>query len=185
MISFFAFIENEDERHFCERLYLDYGREMLGVAFAVLSDHGLAEDAVHNAFVYAAGRLDDLRRRSEPERKRFLMLAAKHRALNRLKKSRFEIPTDPSSAVLADKRETTDDALDLLIEKCGRTELENKLNELPAIYRDTLYLSFFLGLDGGEIAGLTETSPQAVWKRVQRGKKLLGELLEKGGESDE
>ena len=98
MISFFAFIENEDERRFCERLYLDYGREMLGVAFAVLSDHDLAEDAVHNAFVYAAGRLDDLRRRSEPERKRFLMLAAKHRALNRLKKSRFEIPNDPSSA---------------------------------------------------------------------------------------
>ena len=87
--------------------------------------------------------------------------------------------------MLTDTAELSDDALESLIEKCGRAELEAKLNELPTIYRDTLYLRFFLGLDGGEIAGLTETSPQAVWKRVQRGKQLLGLLLERGGESDE
>lgn len=183
MIAFFAFIENEEKRHFCERLYLDYGREMLAVAYAVLSDHGLAEDAVHNAFLYVAScRLDELERRSEPERRHFLLIAAKHRALNRLKRNRFEIPTDPGDTVLTVGRPLDDGALDALAQKLERRELEERLTELPMIYRDTLYLSFFLGLDGGEIARVMDTEPPTVYKRIERGKRLLRELLERGGE---
>ena len=186
MIAFFALIENEEQRRFLERLYLDHGREMLAVAYAVLSDHGLAEDAVHNAFLYVAScRLDELERRSEPERRRFLLIAAKHRALNRLKRNRFEIPTDPADSVLNALKPEDDGALDALARKLERRELENRLAELPMIYRDTLYLSFFLGLDGMEIARVTETAPQTVYKRIERGKKLLRELLERGGERDE
>ena len=55
------------------------------------------------------------------------------------------------------------------------------MNELPTIYRDILFLYYRDELSTKDIAKLLGISENAVYKRIERSKKILADTLEKGG----
>lgn len=49
--------------------------------------------------------------------------------------------------------------------------------ELPMPYRETVYLHYYEGYSGAEIASMTGRTPSAVWGHLHRGRALLGDML--------
>ena len=67
-----------------------------------------------------------------------------------------------------------------VFEKFDYQLLVEKISELPAIYRDIIYLYYYEELTAKEISKILKITPETVWKRAERAKKLLKETLEKG-----
>ncbi len=51
------------------------------------------------------------------------------------------------------------------------------LLELPELYREVLYLHYYEGYSGTEIADMTHSTPSTVWGWLHRGRALLGDML--------
>ena len=54
-------IENEDDREFMSRLYLDYRKRMFAGILGYVSDRSAAEDVLHEAVVKLIGKVELLR----------------------------------------------------------------------------------------------------------------------------
>ena len=180
MLPFLALIDDPEERSLCERLYSTYGDEMLRLAMAELDSPSDAEDVVHDVFVYIAkNAIGKLAQRSESRRRRYLLIATRHRSWNLAKKNNIR-PRIYEEPVAEYERISNSEFLRLISSADAAQEVEAALSELPPIYRDTLYLRFVDGYGGRDIARTLGISEAAVWKRLERGKKLLAELIERG-----
>lgn len=49
--------------------------------------------------------------------------------------------------------------------------------DLPEPYREALYLHYYEGYSGAEIAQMTRSTPSAVWGWLHRGRQMLGDVL--------
>ncbi|MBQ5488158.1 MAG: RNA polymerase sigma factor [Clostridia bacterium] len=180
MLLFLDLIDNGDRRSLFERLYYDYKDDMLKLAMLELDDEEEAEDAVHDAFVYIArnymGRLESC---PEADRRYYMLLTARHRAINRREKRRRELPMESVPGVGTKAALSDGDFIRLIERNESDARFAAMLDALPAVYRDVLFLRFAKDLKGKEIAGLLGMPENTVWKRLERGKKLLAEMLKK------
>ena len=181
MIPFLDLIENAEQRSFCEELYFKHRSEMLMLAMSELDDAAEAEDIVHDVFVYVAkNSIGRLSRFCDAEIRFYLLIATRHRAMNRRRKLDRLLPLDSPSqktrAELADR-----EIFGFLEQRQSEAEAKALLSGLPSIYRDVMYLKYVQQLSGREIAGLLAIKESAVFKRIERGKKLLAERLGKEG----
>lgn len=184
MLTFLALIDDPAQRSLCEKLYYDCKDDMLRIAAAALRDASDAEDVVHDVFVYIArNAMSKLQTMSESRQRRYLLIAAKHRALNANRSKRKYDTAYEDEAVRRSERVPNTDFMRAISENETVREVEAALNELDQIYREVLYLRFFNGMRGREIAALLNISESAVWKRVERGKRMLVDLL-KGGRTE-
>ena len=55
---YLSLIDSDESKDKFEELYLKYRRQMKIIAFKILGDEGLAEDAVHNAFLKIISAFD-------------------------------------------------------------------------------------------------------------------------------
>ena len=177
MIAFLDLIDNAEQRSFCEELYVKHRSEMLKLAMSELDDAAEAEDIVHDVFVYVAkNSIGRLSRFSDAEIRFYLLIAARHRAINRRRKLDRLLPLDsPSQKIrpeLADRS-----VFGILEQRESEAEAKALLSGLSPIYRDVMYLRYVQQLSGREIAGLLSIKESAVFKRIVRGKKLLAERL--------
>ena len=86
MIIYAAIIDDPKEQTRFNELYEGYRKQMYMVAFRVLHDHGLAEDAVHNAFMGIAMSIKTVPDGEGKEIRAYLFTCAKNAALRILKK---------------------------------------------------------------------------------------------------
>lgn len=180
MLPFLDLTDNGDQRSLFERLYDDYKDDMLKLAMLELDDEGEAEDVVHDAFVYIARNyMGRLARCTEADRRYYLLLTARHRAINKRKQLNKLLPVESVPGVKM-KAELSDGDFIALLERNESDErFAAMLDALPVAYRDVLFLRFAKDLKGKEIAGLLGMPENTVWKRLERGKKLLADMLKK------
>ena len=179
MLPFLDLVDNGSQRSLFERLYNEYKDDMLKLAMAELDDAGEAEDVVHDAFVYIARNyMGKLERCPEADRRYYLLLTARHRAINRRKKLSRTLPVE-SVPEIKTKALSDGDLLRLIEQNESDARFAAMLEALPAVYRDLLFLRFAKGLKGREIAGLLGINQNTVWERLERGKKLLAEMIKK------
>ncbi len=160
------------------RIVATYHAEMARVAFVVLGEADLAQDAAQSAWTIAWRRLSS-HRESASLRSWLLTIAANEaRQLARQGRRRAlkEIwvdagPQDPADprrhADLADPRQPADPAAHL--------DLARSLARLPVDDRTLLALRFVADLDSNEIAGILGGSPSGIRSRLSR---LLHRLRE-------
>ena len=77
-----------------EEIYRIYCRRMLRVAMDVLHERDEAEDAVHDAFLGIAHRMDTLSRLREDEVRHYVLRAAQNAAISRLRDRKEEFPLE-------------------------------------------------------------------------------------------
>lgn len=145
-----------------------YYSPMVAVAYAVLSDHQLAEDAAQESFARALVSVRKLRNRA-----RFAawlagicrnvakdMVAAKARHVN--------VANPPHTAV-GDGRDED--------EKLVRRAIE----QLPAAARELVILRYYDNLPYEQIAAVLGTSPAAINGRLLRAKRKIADYLKRNG----
>lgn len=179
---YLSLIDETNNKSKFEEIYLSYRKQMLALAVSILHNEEDAEDVVHNVFLCIATKHMSFVSSIEnsTDLRNYLLKATKNTALNEIKKkSRTNIPLDTvidynneKPLVLSD-----DEFIDLL---CEKMEYENVVKAIQSIsepYKDALYYHFVLELSVPDAAKHLGRKTETVKKQLQRGKKLLLELL--------
>lgn len=169
MIFCLAALHDPEDRLTFAEFYKAHRGLMYQVAMKVLGKRQLAEDAVQDAFLAILGQLPRLREMGEGQRTGFAAAVARNKAVDVLRRERGE----------------RTDHLEDLEEEALFTDFEPDdsdgiFGRIPSRYADVLKL-VGLGFRPAEIAQLTGREAGTVYKQIARGKKLLGEVLEKEG----
>jgi len=145
-----------------------YYAAMVAVAYAVLSDHQLAEDAAQESFARALVRL---------------------RALN--DKSRFvpwlaAICRNVAKDMAAGRaRQVSTEDLSQVAEKDNRDEnilaIRRAIEQLPGASRELVVLRYYDSLSYEQIGSILGISPAAINGRLARAKRKMTEYLRKNG----
>lgn len=110
--AFLLTFDTEEEKEKFIILYQDYAEFMQRVARRFLLNSYDAEDAVHDAFLYVAGRLDKIDLSDKVRTKSYLALITKHKAIDLLRRTENEVVTaDLNSPVLANTEWSRDEDL--------------------------------------------------------------------------
>ena len=161
------------------QLFREHGRRALGLAYDVLGDHALAEDAVQDAFVSLWERAHLI----EPGRGRvaaLLMTIVHRRAIDALRsRAQRGASGEPVEEAIDERAaELLDRVLDSLASERTRLHMRESLASLPAEQREAVELAYFRGLTHSEIASATSAPVGTVKSRLRLG---LGKLRDSLG----
>ncbi len=184
MLLFLSLIETEEERVFCETLYLKYRTEMYYKALSYVKNQYDAEDTIQTVFCEVAakyiGKLESL---DEEARERFLLLVTKYRSLNlKKRRSRFvSLDASLSDTAFAVRDLTDDGFVEEICRKAEYAELNEAVEKLDPEDKVVLWMRFKLELSSAEIADVLGEKHQTIIKRIQRAKKKLASMLDREG----
>lgn len=133
------------------------------VAFAILRDRGLAEDAAQEACVAIARALPSLRNSGAFPTWSYKIVVGRALAFARRRPRTQSLDALADSAVRFD----TSDALDLY----------NALASLKPVERGAILLHYYAGLTSGEIAAASSLPPSTVRFRLMRARAALRKAL--------
>ena len=175
LAMYLAILEDPKDKDLFEEIYLKYKGAMGQMAFSILHNKFDTEDAVNNAFLCIANNFAKIKTLSCQDLKSYLIII--------IRNASFKIYN--SNKKRSEYNESIEDK-DIPIDVDFFSNMEYKsligiMNELPVIYRDILFLYYRDELSTKEIAKLLGISENAVYKRIERSKKILADTLEKGG----
>lgn len=173
LLYYLSLLDTEEEKSKLEKLYYEYKGLMKYVAFDILRDNGLAEDAVHEAFIKLTRHLVGIDEIYSHKTKSFIVIIIRSVALDMLDKEKrnkiYSIEDIEDKAVIEDN----------IIGNIELEELCSIIQSLPDIHRDIIELKVYYELSDKEIGDILGISHQAVRKRLQRARNVLKQSLEK------
>ncbi len=169
-------IDDPSDKVFYEEIYNKYQKQMLFIAKEEINDTQLAEDATQDALIRVAVNIKALRNiKLEEKRRAYLLTAAKHAAIDIIKKRSKE-----NTVNIDDFFSLQDDRAYDAIEQAGEMEYILKLmHQLPQKYIDALYMRFVADLSQKEAAQTLGIKSSTVGQHVKRGREMFIELYEK------
>ena len=151
-------------------LYERYYAVMVWVAYSVLLDRGLAEDAAQQAFARACEKLGRLR---DPGRfGPWLTTICRHAAQDILRDRQRRAVLRRNAAGAAPSRHN-DDGFDRAV--------KDAVDSLPAMYREVVVLHYYNGMSYHEIESALGISGDKVKGRLARARRKMQTHLEKEG----
>ncbi len=166
----------EDQSEF-EKLYRTHRDLMYFIAYNVLHDHQRAEDAVSETFLRLAqcfSRVLEIGPVDSIPVKRYVAVSVKNLSLNMISHTKRHPETEFDDYKLP---LITEESMNALLEQETLDTTLAALNELPEKYRAALQLYAVYGHDISEISKFLRISDGAVYKRIQRARKMLIDKL--------
>lgn len=179
MLAFYlSLLPTEDEKNTFTALYRLYEHGMYRIAFAILHDRFLAEDAVHDAFLRLVPyipKINDLRCHKT---KALTVIIIRSTAIDlyRTRKRQFQ---NEEAACCDDEPDPCELPLDRAITADQLQALTDGLINDKKEFLDVLTLRYLYGYDDEEIAHLLGISHAAVRQRMSRAHKTAKALLER------
>ncbi|MGN0426581.1 MAG: RNA polymerase sigma factor [Agathobacter sp.] len=171
MIYLMMIDAEEDKRKFIV-LYEKYRYLMMKVAFDVLGDNYLAEDAVHEAFIKIAKNMAKIGDVNSQETKRYLITITKNTTIDIYRKRSTQMKRE----IFVNELGENDLPLTYI-----ETDIDNRildiLKNLPVKYRDVFLLKYSSKLDNDEIAELLNIPEGTIRQRLSRGKEIIQEAI--------
>jgi len=151
-------------------LYERYYATMVWVAYSVLLDRGLAEDAAQQAFATACGKIRSLR---QPDRfGPWLATICRHTAQDMARARRREAALQ-KRAVSEVRTASDSDGFDRTVKEA--------VDSLPLMYREVIVLHYYSGMSYQEIELMVGVSGDVVKGRLARARKQIQKHLEREG----
>lgn len=164
-----------------EEIYLLYEQKMYYLAFSVLKDTALAEDAVHDSILKIMNYLPKIKQVDSPECKSLVMKITKTTTIDMyrsLHKNTISFK-DIDDEHLADDR----DDIELCINSISaRFIISQSIKDMPEALKEIVRLKYYCELSNREIAEILQVSMDVVRKRDERLKHFI---KEKAGEDYE
>jgi len=167
---YLAMLDGEEEKNNFESLYFTYRKLMFHIAKSILNDEGLAEDAVHQAFLKILKNFDKVGEISCHKTRSYVVIIVRNVAINMYnsRKRYSTVPIEKAAFCIAEEKLERTYDLD---------SLTDAVLKLPVIYKDALKLKYVQGFSNSEIAGMLDISEAAVRKRLERARSMLEEIL--------
>jgi RNA polymerase sigma factor (sigma-70 family) len=145
-----------------------YQDMVFGLAYAILQDHFLAQDAAQETFIIAYRKLESL---IHPEAfPRWLQQIARRETLKALKRRRGSVVPPEAAAGQAAADAPPEQVYE---RKESRRQIQASLNRLPEGQRIPVVLYYIDGYSQQQIAGFLELKTNTVKKRIQRGRESM------------
>lgn len=173
MIYLSALDTQEDIDKF-EMLYKKYRRKMYGIAYAILGNNEDAEDAVQNAFIKLANEFTEILQKSCNEIEAHVVIIIRNAAIDIYRRNKKVGIGNELTENIADEG----DFSDIII---AREMMFSVVKQLPAEYKDVLFLYVYEQRTAKETAKMLKISENDVWVKAHRAKTMLRKLL-KGDE---
>lgn len=164
------------------QIYKQYYRLMFQVAYSILRNTEDTEDALQEAFIRIDKNISKISDPFCPKTRNFVVIIVKRVALDIMKKKRRSA-IEELSAALSDGIAPSPEKVSE--EKSVFEMVKAAIRDLPDKYRECLYLSLIDEYTPEEISDLLEIKKQSVYKRLNRGKKILQDRLAEMGVSYE
>lgn len=171
MLVYLAMLELEEDKIKFEKIYEKYKQIMFYVANKILKDEHLAEDAVHNAFLRIIKNIDKIDEVDSPRTKAFIVIIVERIAIDFYRKRKREKVSD-----IEEEYKNREINFSIEDEVC-ESNLTIALAKLNESYFQVLSLKFQYGFSNKEIANVLNLGEENVYKRIQRARKKLKEIL--------
>lgn len=169
---------DEDGIQKFELLFKLYSRQMLSAAYAVLGNRNDAEDAVQDAMIRIAEKIDTLDMSDHARVRRYVLTAAANTAKNMLRKESRR----PKTVCIDDFFNLEDKSAEIAEIDSGKfNEIVECIMELDDTYRDVLYFRFVEEMSDKEISELLGRKYSTVKTQAKRGEALLTKKLKEKG----
>lgn len=170
---YLAVISDDDDKRYFEEIYLKYRQDMYRIAYSILHNKEDSEDAVHQVFLQISEDFDKIKSIPCQELKPYFVIIIRNASYNIYNKNKKRTDFDTES-------ETSGSLIELdYFEKCDYEKLVKTISQLPQKYKDILFLRYVEEFSVKEIARMLDITENTVWKRTERAKIMLKELLEK------
>ncbi len=180
MLSMFmALIDSAESQSKFEKIYYAYRKQMFYVANEVLQNETLAEEAVQEALLGIAKRIDHIRDDEEKLLRSYVLTAAHNAALYVYKTEQRNNHESLTEELEEGHIKQTTESVYISDETAN--VLKAAVRKLPELYQDVLLLKLVHEMSYGEIAQLLHRSQATVRQQVARGKKMLADICEKDG----
>lgn len=180
MLSMFmALIDSAESQSKFEKIYYAYRKQMHYIAKQIVKTDDLAEDAVQEAFLNIAKRIDHINDENEKMVKSYVLTVTRHAAIeiqqgearNQCTVIDFEISAEDATTPMED---------DYLVSETA-FEMKSAIKKLPEIYQDVLLMKLVHEMDYAEIANVMHQQQATVRQHFSRGKKMLMDICKKEG----
>lgn len=177
MLAFFlSVLETESDKSKFTALYSHYESAMYNIAFSILRDRYLAEDAVHDALLKLINYIPNISSIECHKTKALIVIIIKSTAIDIYRKRDKLYSIEKSD--LHEEADTCELPLDQIIADESFSELKMKLKNLNKDYLDIILLKYLYDLTAREIADVLCISNDAVRQRLSRAKKAIKKILE-------
>lgn len=171
VIMLMSMIDGEEDRRSFDALYEKYRDRAYAVAYKLLGDPQLAEDAALEAFFRLAGNFSTIRDMEYHKLDYYIVITVRNAATDILRKEK-------KHRELLEYNDSLDSG-GSDISQYDIIELKDCISRLPQEDKDILYMRSVLGLEYSDIAAALGIKQAAARKRLQyarnRLKKLMGE----------
>lgn len=163
-------LDREEKDYVLEKIMIQYGNELVRLAFSYVKDSEIAKDMVQNTFIKCYKNLDSFR--FDSQIKTWLYRITINECKDYLKSWNYKMVqvkgfiNETAKSILPSTEKT-------VIDKYNNEEIKDTLFSLPKMYREVVYLYYYDSLTTEDIARVLGISVNTVKTRLRRAKQKL------------
>jgi RNA polymerase sigma factor (sigma-70 family) len=157
-----------------EKIMIDYGNELVRLAFYYVKDAEIAKDLVQNTFIKCYKNLDSFR--FDAQIKTWLYRITINECKDYLKSWHYKM-VQVKSFIHETTKSIIPSPEKAVMEKYNNEEIKDTISSLPKVYREVVYLYYYDSLTSEEIANVLDVSVNTVKTRLRRAKQRLGSMI--------
>ncbi len=174
---FLLAVEGEENKNKFMEIYLRYKNLMYTVAYNILHNHEIAEEAVQDTLFKLTKYISTIENVESKRTRNYIMIITRNISFDIYNKEKKYCETSDDNSVYINDEPFTADILDYVISEEGYKHLLEIIEKMDYSFKDTLKLKILYEHTNDEIAELQGISKRAVEMRLYRGRAIIKELL--------
>ncbi|AWE07656.1 RNA polymerase factor sigma C [Lysinibacillus sp. 2017] len=167
-------MDREEKDYVLEKLMIDYGNELVRLAFSYVKDAEIAKDMVQNTFIKCYKNLESFR--FDAQIKTWLYRITINECKDYLKSWNYKM-VQVKSFINETAKSIMPSTEKTVIDKYKNEEIKNTIFSLPKVYREVVYLYYYDSLTTEEIAKVLDVPVNTVKTRLRRAKQRLESMI--------
>lgn len=167
-------LDREEKDDILEKIMIEYGNELVRLAFSYVKDAETAKDMVQNTFIKCYQNLDSFR--FDAQIKTWLYRITINECKDYLKSWHYKM-VQVKSLINVTTKSILPSTEKTVIDKYDNEEIKDTIFSLPKVYREVVYLYYYESLNSEEIAKVLDISVNTVKTRLRRAKKRLESMI--------
>ena len=167
-------MDREEKDFLLEKIMIEYGNELVRLAFSYVKDVETAKDLVQNTFIKCYKNIDSFR--FDAQIKTWLYRITINECKDYLKSWNYKM-VQVKSFINETAKSILPSTEKKVIDKYNNDEIKDTIYSLPKVYREVVYLYYYDSLSTEEIANVLDISVNTVKTRLRRAKQRLESML--------
>ncbi len=167
-------LDREEKDYLLEKVMIEYGTELVRLAFTYVRDTEIAKDIVQNTFIKCYKNLDSFR--FDAQIKTWLYRITINECKDYLKSWNNKM-VQVKSFISETAKSILPSTENAVMEKYNNEKIKDIILSLPKVYREVVYLYYYDSLKTDEIAEVLGIPVNTVKTRLRRAKQRLESMI--------